>query len=125
MKLKFDPDALQWMGSHGFGVKEVSSVEELLHGMRNSVAGGQKFIVPAKLDAKVSALVSILYSLTDSSGMPACFRGDMVTISAEAKQKFREALSISRDEKETEGADIDAFAEHLSKAKRRSGIRGK
>lgn len=125
MKLKFDPDALQWMGSHGFGVREVSEVAELLHGMKRSVAEGQKFIVPAKIDARVSALVSILYSLTDASGMPACFRGDMVTIAAEAKQRFREALSISREERETEGADIDAFAEHLSKAKRRSGIRGK
>ncbi|MCX6768850.1 MAG: hypothetical protein NTY83_03380 [Candidatus Micrarchaeota archaeon] len=125
MKLKFDPDALQWMGSHGFGVHEVSEVAELLHGMKRSMAEGQKFIVPAKIDARVSALVSILYSLTDSSGTPTCFRGDMVTISAEAKQKFREALSISREEKETEGAEMDAFAEHLSKAKRRSGIRGK
>ena len=125
MKLKFDPDALQWMGTHGFGVHEVSEVAELLHGMRTSIAGGQKFIVPAKLDAKVSALVSILYSLTDASGMPTCFRGEMVVMPAEAKQRFREALSISREEKETEGADIDSFAEHLSKAKRRSGIRGK
>lgn len=125
MKLKFDPDALQWMGAHGFGVKEVSAVEELLHGMRNSVAAGQKFLVPAKVDAKVSALVSILYSLTDVSGVPTCFHGETVMIPAEAKQRFQEALSISREEKETEGADIDSFAEHLSKAKRRSGIRGK
>jgi hypothetical protein len=125
MKLKFDPDALQWMGSHGFGVHEVSEVAELLHGMKASLAMGQKFIVPAKLDAKVSALVAMLYSLTDASGMPTCFRGEMVTIPAEAKQRFREALSISREEKETEGAEMDSFAEHLSKAKRRSGLRGK
>jgi len=125
MKLKFDPDALQWMGTHGFGVREVSEVAELLHGMKRSIADGKKFIVPAKIDAKVSALVSILCSLTDVSGMPTCFRGDSVTIPSEAKLRFKEALYISREEKETEGADIDAFAEHLSKAKRRSGIRGK
>ncbi len=125
MKLRFDPDALQWMGTHGFGVKEVSAVEELLHGMRNSVATGQKFIIPAKIDAKVSALVSILYSLTDVSGRPTCFRDGTVSIPAEAKQRFKEALAISRDEKEIDVADAESFAEHLSKAKRRSGIRGK
>ena len=125
MKLKFDPDALQWMGSHGFGVHEVSEVAELLHGMRRSIADGQKFIVPAKMDEKVSALVSILYSLTDASGMPTCFNGDNVIIPAEAKKRFREALYISHEEKETEGAEMDAFAEHLSKAKRRTGLRGK
>jgi len=125
MKLKFDPDALQWMGSHGLGVREVSEVAELLHAMKKSVADGQKFLVPPKVDEKVSALISILYSLTDVSGVPTCFHGDSVVIPAEAKQRFKEALSISHEEKETEGADLDSFAEHLSKAKRRSGIRGK
>jgi len=125
MKLRFDPDALQWMGSHGFGVKEVSAVEELLRGMKKCAASGQKFIVPAKTDARVSALVSALYSIADVSGMPVCFLGDTVVIPAEAKQMFQEALTISRDEKEAEGANIEEFAEHLSRAKRRSGIRGK
>lgn len=125
MKLRFDPDALQWMGSHGFGVKEVNEIEELLRGMKKSAAAGQRFIVPAKIDARVSALVSILYSITDVRGMPTCFRDDTVSIPAEAKQRFQEALAISREEKEAEGADMDAFAEHLSKARKRSGLRGK
>ena len=125
MKLKFDPDALQWMGTHGLGVREVSQVAELLSAMKKSVAAGQKFLVPPKLDEKVSALVSILYSLTDVSGRPTCFRDDTVSIPAEAKQRFQEALAISKDEKEIDAADAESFAEHLSKAKRRSGIRGK
>lgn len=126
MKLKFDPDALEWMGSHGFGVQEVSQVAELLGVMMRNVEGGQKFLVPKKLNERVSALVSILYAVTDSAGMPTCFAGECISIPEEAKRRFREALEISREEGEVgEVGGRELFSEHLSKAKRRTGLRGK
>ncbi|MFA5412157.1 MAG: hypothetical protein WC350_02310 [Candidatus Micrarchaeia archaeon] len=122
MKLKFDPDALQWMGSHGFGVHEVSEVAEYLGAMKRSVMDGEKFLVPQKADERVSALISILYSLTDVSGMPTCFRDGEVVISAEAKKRYEEALSISREEKD----DVDEqFGSKVSKARSGRGLRGK
>ncbi|MDD5096031.1 MAG: hypothetical protein PHY95_00755 [Candidatus ainarchaeum sp.] len=122
MKLRFDADALQWMGSHGFGVEDVSEVAEYLGVMRRSVAEGRKFLVPKRANEKVSALIAILYALTDISGMPACFRDGEVVIPAEAKKRFKEALAISREEKE--GTD-EQFGSGVSKAKRRSGLRGR
>ncbi len=126
MKLKFDPDALEWMGSHGFGVGEVSQVAELLGVMKRNVESGERFLVPKKLDERVSALVSILYAVTGPSGTPTCFTDDAVTIPEEAKRRFREALEISKEEKEVgEVGGSELFKEHLSKAKRRTGLRGK
>ncbi len=122
MKLRFDADALQWMGSHGFGVHEVSEVAEYLGAMRRSAMDGQKFLIPPKAEEKVSALLSILYSLTDVSGMPTCFKDGGVVIPAEAKKRYEEALSISRDEKD----DVDEqFGSGISKSKSGRGLRGK
>lgn len=122
MKLKFDPDALQWMGSHGFGVEDVSEVAEYLGAMRKSAMGGQKFLAPQKANDKVSAIISILYSLMDVSGMPTCFKGGEVVIPAEAKKRYEEALSISKEERE----DVDEqFGSGISKARSGRGLRGK
>jgi hypothetical protein len=122
MKLRFNSDALAWMGSHGFGVHEVSEVEEYLSAMKRSAVGKQKFLVPQKADDKVSALISILYSLTDVSGMPTCFKGGEVVIPAEAKKRYEEALSISREERD----DVDEqFGSGISKSKSGRGLRGK
>ena len=126
MKLKFDPDSLEWMGSHGFGAAEVSEIMDLLSAMKKKVEEGRKFLVPKKASPGVSALVSILYAVTDPSGKPTCFRDSMVRIPKEAKRRFREALEISREEQQVGEVGRSAmFSEHLSKAKRRSGVRGK
>ena len=126
MKLRFDPDALGWMGSHGFGVGEVSQVAELVGIMKRNVESGQKFLIPKKLDERVSALVSILYATTNPSGVPTCFMDDKVAIPEEAKRRFREALEISKEEKEVgDVGGTELFKGHLSKAKRRTGLRGK
>jgi hypothetical protein len=122
MRLRFNSDALAWMGSHGFGVHEVSEVEEYLSVMRRSAMDRQKFLVPQKADEKVSALISILYSITDVSGMPTCFKDGEVVIPAEAKKRYEEALSISKDEKD----DVDEqFGSRMPKARSGTGLRGK
>lgn len=125
MKLRFDADALQWMGSQGLGVKEASELAEILGAMKRAVENGEKFLVPLKTDEKVSALASILYAITDASGMPTCFSGECITIPEEAKQRFREALAISREEKLVGIEERELLGEHLSKARRKTGLSGK
>ncbi|MEW5996752.1 MAG: hypothetical protein AB1657_04115 [Candidatus Micrarchaeota archaeon] len=125
MKLRFDADSLAWMGSQGLGVKEVSELAEILGAMKRSAESGGKFLVPLKADERVSALVSILYAITDVSGMPTCFGGECVSIPAEARQRFGEALQISREERLAGGEESEILGEHLSKARRRTGLRGK
>lgn len=79
--------AIIWLKGHSFSNLEIEKLERIMNGIGPKLKQ-QVLKVPKDTEAKVSAMVYLLGSITDNYGNLECFDGNLIEIPEEAKSRY-------------------------------------
>ncbi len=121
----FNNFSVEWLKENGFNDDEIDQLQDLLNRIEShKKRDGSQFALPKDAGARVTAIVSLLESITDANGIPICFEeSGLISIPEEAKSYFEEDLGIEELERITGKLKKVKFARRYSDPRRRGTMK--
>lgn len=122
----FNNPSIEWLEQNGFDEEEIDLVQDVLNRIESHKEndGDRLLHLPKDADMKVSAIVSLLESITDADGRPICFEeSGLIDIPEEAKDYFEEDLELEELERVTGKLKKVKFARRYSDPRRRGSMK--
>ncbi len=122
-KYAFSNDSLDWLKENSFSENDIDELTAILNTVESHKKEGVARI-PRGISPKISALISLLESITDADGRPICFEeSGLISIPDEAMQYFEEDLELEELERVTGKLKKVKFARRYSDPRRRGTMK--
>ncbi|MEW6036534.1 MAG: hypothetical protein AB1529_08035 [Candidatus Micrarchaeota archaeon] len=121
----FSDLSVDWLKENSFDDEDIDKLQEILNKVEShKKKDGPLLKMPKDAGAKVSTIVSLLESITDSDGRPICFEeSGLISIPDEAKSYFEEDLQLEELEMVTTKLKKVKFARRYSDPRRRGTMK--
>jgi hypothetical protein len=122
-KYAFNDESIGWLKDNSFSEDDIDELTEVLNTIEtHKNAGGPR--IPRVASPKISALISLLESITDAEGRPICFEeSGLISIPDEAMKYFEEDLELEELERLTGKLKKVKFARRYSDPRRRGTMK--
>ncbi|MBN1169867.1 hypothetical protein JXA56_02490 [Candidatus Micrarchaeota archaeon] len=118
---RFRESAVSWLEGQNFSGREIEKLEMIMNGIGPKLKQ-QTIKVPKDTEAKVSAMIYLLGSITDSKGNLDCFDGNFIDIPEEAKTCYGNDREMQELENQISENGIK-FGRLHSSPRRRGSVR--
>ena len=114
---RFRESAISWLKRQKFSDQEIEKLQGIMNGIGPKPK--QKILkLPKNTEAKISAMVYILGSITDEEGKLACFDGKLIGMPEEARRYYEDEVSMQELEDEISKKGIKLGRLHSSPRRR-------
>ena len=118
---RFRESAIGWLKRQKFSDQEIEKLEGIMNGigprLKESVLK-----LPRNTEAKISAMVYLLGSVTDEEGKLACFDGKLISIPEEARAYYKDDVGMQELEDQISKKGI-RFGRLHSSPRRRGSVK--
>lgn len=124
-KYAFNNPSIDWLQQNGFDDEEIEQLQSILNRIESHKEKGTRLLLlPKDATIKVSALISLLESITDAEDRPICFEeSGLIDIPDEAKDYFEDDLQLEELVRLTGKLKKVKFARRYSDPRRRGTMK--
>lgn len=121
----FSDFSIDWLKEMSFSESDIDDLQDILNRVEYHKKSPETVLkLPKETPVKISALVSLLESITDADGRPICFEeSGLISIPDEARQYYEEDLELEELERVTLKLRKVKFARRYSDPRKRGTMK--